>query len=467
MKASDRPKQLAMDGTATPPPRIPAGIWLLQLALLSWGALTSGGAIRGVAALATPTPLSWASIEYGLSLPSLTASLPSSIDSVLDPARPTFSQTRPTLFRERHGWCPYSERVWLCLEIKGIQYDEVRIDNTGGGKPSYFGGLTPQLRWPDGRTQGESMDLVRDLDSEYSDQGPRLYPDGDDSDLVEDRVNKFRSTFPSKARPSSRAAFLFGYGGEPLWKSEFERVLEETDKLLSEARGGGPFFCGSEVTAADVAWTPFLERYGAQLPCLHEGLDPRDVDAYPHLARWYHAMEDAVPAYACRVMGDRSSWRKVLRMAGFGNGGLPPQIEDNFEEESYSEGAPLTAEEEARQLRLWGEYAKLRPHVAETPAAEAAAVLARNRDAILADIRGRASSSSKWIERGLPVEDADAMDLAMRGLASALMGEDADAIHGVPGAAALAGYLDERMCVPRDMGALSAAAIKRLAAVGV
>ncbi len=40
--------------------------------------------------------------------------------------------TRPTLYRERHGWCPYSERVWLALEAKGVEYDTIYIDNIYG-----------------------------------------------------------------------------------------------------------------------------------------------------------------------------------------------------------------------------------------------------------------------------------------------------------------------------------------------
>jgi hypothetical protein len=40
--------------------------------------------------------------------------------------------TRPTLYRERHGWCPYSERVWLAIEAKGIEYDTIYIDNIYG-----------------------------------------------------------------------------------------------------------------------------------------------------------------------------------------------------------------------------------------------------------------------------------------------------------------------------------------------
>ena len=64
-----------------------------------------------------------------------------------------------------------------------------------------------------------------------------------------------------------------------------------------------------------------------QLPSLHVGLQPRGGGAHhsegahsggthsgvrwPALTRWYEAM-DAVPAYACRIKGSASSWRRVL-----------------------------------------------------------------------------------------------------------------------------------------------------------
>ena len=112
-------------------------------------------------------PLSWDTIE-GMLGTAYNTPTPTSIDSILNPETPTFSTERPTLYRERHGWCPYSERVWLTLEILNQDYDTIRIDNTGGGRPSYFGGQTPQMKWPDGRTQGESYDLVQALDAKYN-----------------------------------------------------------------------------------------------------------------------------------------------------------------------------------------------------------------------------------------------------------------------------------------------------------
>ena len=71
----------------------------------------------------------------------------------------------PVLDRERNGWCPYSERVWLTLELKSIEFATVLIDNTGPGpRPPGYSGSTPQMRWPGTqRPQGESLDLMKEL----------------------------------------------------------------------------------------------------------------------------------------------------------------------------------------------------------------------------------------------------------------------------------------------------------------
>jgi len=169
---------------------------------------------------------SWSDFHH--LIPSLTIPNPQqNIDSALNPTQPKYSQITPTLFRERHGWCPYSERAWLAVESKNIPYDTIRIDNTGPGvKPPYYRGTTPQMKWEDGTTQGESMDLIQVLD-EKTYPAPALepgflYPSTLD---VSNKIEKWRDIFPNGARPSSRAAFLFSWNGEPLSKSEFERVL--------------------------------------------------------------------------------------------------------------------------------------------------------------------------------------------------------------------------------------------------
>ena len=370
-----------------------------------------------------------------LSWPDLAARLPSAapshlIDSALAPDKPVLDGTL-TLFRERHGWCPYSERVWLALEAKGIEHTTVLIDNTGHGRrPSWYSGTTPQIRWADGKQSGESLDIVRELDVRFPATPPLFEASG-----VDAAISAFRRCFPRNARPSSRAAYLFSYDG-PLPRSTFEAALDATDDALGET--GGPFFCGDAFTAADVAWAPFLERYAAQLPCLHDGLAPRSA-RWPRLEAWYSAM-DGVPAYAARVQGHPDSWRKVLAMQGYGNAGDPQALIDGA-------GGLAWAPPDAA---VWAEYAASRPHAAATPAAEAAATIVRNRVAIAADAE----------KRGLASEVVDG---GLRGVAAALL-DGADAVSGAPAAAELAAHLVERMCVPRDMGLLPALELRRVAA---
>jgi len=411
----------------------------------------------------------WQDLEKSLTS-SAQADSPLTIDSALDPTKPNYSNERPTLFRERHGWCPYSERVWLALESTNIEYDTIRIDNTGPGpRPSYFAGQTPQMRWPNGKTQGESMDLVQEVDKLYGASDNLLYPEDIKNDVI-NKAREFSKIFPSKSRPSSRAAFLFDWSGEPLWKSEFESVLTKTDELLG-SNADGPFFCGKSFTAADVAWVPFLERYAAQLPCLHEGLNPRDSSVYPNLNTWFEAMETKVPAYACRVRGNPSSWRKVLTMAGYGNAGVPPDVVDRMDDLGAEESRPQTEVERVRDQALWEEYISTRPYLAKTPSAEAGRILISNREAIVKDTLKRASTLEG---SGLPLESEKGLDNAMLALATILIYGDEDdgqyddmeiaakeATH-VKGVYAMANFLDERMCVPRDMGTMSANAIKRL-----
>mmetsp|Transcript_12318 Transcript_12318/g.29610 ORF Transcript_12318/g.29610 Transcript_12318/m.29610 type:complete len:481 (-) Transcript_12318:24-1466(-) len=413
------------------------------------------------------------------------------VDSVFDPSPPNFSTTRPTLFRERHGWCPYSERVWLALELLGVEYDTVKIDNTGHGpRPSYFGGQTPQIKWPSGKQQGESMDLVRELDTKYGD-GQLFAPSN-----VQHCIDAFRSIFPSgKARPSSRAAFLFQYNGEPLSKSTFEETLLKTNELLGVTKQKGPFFCGSTISAADIAWAPFLERYRYQLPCLHgqDQLDPYEPNKYPNLVEWYDAMDTtsaddvavAAAAYPCVIKGDASSWRKVLTMAGYGNAGnnVPPNIQTHMDD-IVSRGTELEQARSIVDFDVWKTYKESRRNngqvvvvVANTPHEEAASVVVQNRQRLVEDIMKQQSrlktksTNSNYVSylEALP-SSYDQLDDLLLELALLLKDtgqnglKEPDTKAASESVTCLASFLDERMCVPRDMGCMPASTIKLIAA---
>lgn len=298
------------------------------------------------------------------------------------------------------------------------------------------------------------MDLVEEIDDRYA-NGSLLSSDSE----IQECIRQFSNIFP-RARPSSRAAYLFQYNGEPIWKSTFEETLQKAnDKLF---QGDGPFMAGkSAPTAADIAYAPFLERYRYQLPCLHPGLDPTDASKYPALSKWYHAM-DQIPVYACRIKGDASSWRKVLTMAGFGNAGLPPSIEQNMQERV------LWEETEAKKCidqGLWEEYQeKLQGDgyntIANSPYWDVATIITQNRGPIIKDAQKRMDM------------DESVLDAALSGLVTRLVECDGDTfplyLEGEDMAiteqvAKIAAYLDDRMCVPRDMGAMSASVLKTVA----
>ena len=176
---------------------------------------------------------------------------------------------------------------------------------------------------------------------------------------------------------------------------------------------------------------------------------------------------DTVPAYACRVKGTDASWRKVLsRPPWWPRGWAPPPL--------ARVGATGTAPSDHSACvdlipaATWRAYAASRPDTAASPALQAAATIIANRQAIVADARQRptAYGSVPYIHEAFSATEIDA---ALRVLASLLSTSDTDEEDqrwhwavATPAVDAVAAYLDERVCVPRDMGAPPAAEIHRV-----
>ncbi|KAL3797313.1 hypothetical protein ACHAWO_012729 [Cyclotella atomus] len=119
------------------------------------------------------------------------------------------------------------------------------------------GGQTPQMRWPDGKTQGESMDLVREIDERYN--SGLLYPDAIKR-LRLSTKHEIQEYIPIEITSIFTSCILVWSGAESrVEEREFESVLRKTDRIA-------------------------VRDSAAQLPCLRDGLDPKDASAYPHLA---------------------------------------------------------------------------------------------------------------------------------------------------------------------------------------
>ena len=77
-----------------------------------------------------------------------------------------------TLYRDRHSWCPYCQKIWLWLEFKKIPYRVKKINMfCYGQKESWFlekvrSGKLPAIEFK-GQVITESDDIIAFLENEF------------------------------------------------------------------------------------------------------------------------------------------------------------------------------------------------------------------------------------------------------------------------------------------------------------
>ena len=342
------------------------------------------------------------------------------------------------LYRDEQSWCPYSQQVWLALEIKGISY--VTILTSGEDN-------TPRLKWPDGTVQTDSLEILERVQSTFPQKGPDLFRRVSKAvDNVRCNIVRFKGVFPRNTMSSIHAPFLFRETGDLVSVNDHMVTLEETDEVLEEY-DDGPFLCGSFVSAADVVWAPFLERYAAQLPLVHDGssLVPRSRE-YEALKEWYNAMEELVPSYSCRVAGDRATWAKVLSQA-VQNGDVPKV------DLLPVRGTVIPTNRKSLNAKMvWKQYINNKPWMSNTPEEECVQFIVRNRDSIMADTVSRLGTLSE-----------NEIDEALREVIAVLLTGDTTKQLSV-NARDVAANLEDQLMVPRDMGVLPAATLRMLVA---
>ena len=446
-------------------------------------------------AMIASASLSWATLEDAL---------PSALDTsgpatIAGNASGEDLAGKLVLYRDANGHCPYTERIWLALEIKRIPFVTCLVEHSE--IPPGEAGALPHVQWPDGSTTdgSDTLHILERIEREYP-QPPSLFPDKSVTvnyvrDFCDARFDGVmpRFTLPSRTTPYVFACRIQRAGsfkieecevGEIVPQYKYEVCLEEIDEILDEdIRDPGPFFAGRCVSAADVWAAPFLERFAAHLPLLYDGLTPRPPagtePAYEAIAAWYDAMDEKVPCYSCRIKGRVRTWQQLLASEPYLEGRLeqaaatPPDLSADFD------ATRVWAKYAARTSRPrpypqpgpnpdpdpdpYPRYAEGRPHVAPTPALEAAAVIVRNREVLRA---GAAQAC------GLSV---DVADTALRDVCAALVSGGGNGGAADPGpdaptlladaALEVAAYLDGGpigMAVPHDFGVVPAEALRSL-----
>ena len=229
----------------------------------------------------------------------------------------TFDETseeavRIVLYRDRHAWCPYCQKVWMQLEEKRIPYRVEKINMRCYGKKSRAyqrlvpSGMLPALEL-DGDLVLESDVIMNRIEEAFPGYRSLVPSDPALHVLAQKLLKLERYLF------SAWCGWLCRSGSEARNESQFIEALDEVERALTLVQPG-PFFLGANVMLVDCVFIPFLERMSASL-LYYKGLRIKGHGSpWPNITRWFEALE-ARPSY----QGIRSDWHTHIH-------DLPPQL---------------------------------------------------------------------------------------------------------------------------------------------
>jgi len=197
-----------------------------------------------------------------------------------------------TLYRDRHSWCPYCQKIWLWLEYKRIPYRIKKINMfCYGKKESWFldkvrSGKLPAIEFK-GQFVTESDKIIAFLENEFGALGSFITS----SHLRETRELE-REIFRSWCSWLCRESFNFL--DNSLKKKRFKESISKFDKVLSISESGfiDPAVRNSgeiEPGIGDIIFIPYMERMNASL-IYYKGFNLRSN--YRHIDKWLTLFED-------------------------------------------------------------------------------------------------------------------------------------------------------------------------------
>jgi glutathione S-transferase len=193
------------------------------------------------------------------------------------------SDVRVTLYRDRHAWCPYCQKVWLWLEEKQIPYRIKKVTMfCYGTKEQWYKQIVPSGMLPaielDGRIITESDDILIALEQVY---GSLNYSMSDRKVIPLRQLERllFRAWCNWLCYPAMLP------GADKRNREQFTGVVAMVEEALAETPS--PYFL-DDFSTADVIFTPYVERMNASL-YYYKGYSLREEN--PRLSDWFDAME--------------------------------------------------------------------------------------------------------------------------------------------------------------------------------
>ena len=196
-----------------------------------------------------------------------------------------------TLYRDRHSWCPYCQKIWLWLEYKRIPYRVKKINMfCYGQKETWFldkvrSGKLPAIEFK-GQIVTESDDIIAFLENEFGALG---------SFITSNSLTKIRALereiFRSWCNWLCRESFNFI--DNSFRKKRFKESISKFDEILGASESG--FIDPAESTSSelvpgigDIIFIPYMERMNASLT-YYKGFNLRSN--YRYIDKWLTLFE--------------------------------------------------------------------------------------------------------------------------------------------------------------------------------
>ena len=196
-----------------------------------------------------------------------------------------------TLFRDRHSWCPYCQKIWLWLEFKKIPYRVKKINMfCYGQKETWFldkvrSGKLPAIEYK-GQVITESDNIIAFLENKFGALGSFITS----RHLIETRKLEreiFRSWCDWLCGES------FNFINNSFRKNRFKESILKLERILSNSKIGliDPSVSNSgeiEPGIGDIIFIPYLERMNASL-IYYKGFNLRSN--YRFVDKWLTLLE--------------------------------------------------------------------------------------------------------------------------------------------------------------------------------
>ncbi len=196
-----------------------------------------------------------------------------------------------TLYRDRHSWCPYCQKIWLWLEFKKIPYRVKKINMfCYGQKESWFlekvrSGKLPAIEFK-GKVITESDEIIAFLENQFGALG---------SFITSNQLRKTRALereiFRSWCDWLCRKSFNFMDNSSR--KKRFKESISKFNEILSRSESGfiDPALSNSEAIepgTGDIIFIPYMERMNASL-IYYKGFNLRSN--YRYIDNWLTLFE--------------------------------------------------------------------------------------------------------------------------------------------------------------------------------